>query len=179
MQERILWKITLGHHSDWLGLFSPARVSLKLFLWPPWPVGKFASHSRTLSLFYWGIVKLGFPSDSVVKNPPAVQETHVQSLDREDPLEEGISIHSSILAWRIPRIEEPWEFMVSHRVAKSIGSKVHRVAKSWTQLKWLSTAQHRVVSQYWVSFRCTAKQYVYTCLLLFSHSVIPNSCPTP
>ena len=105
MQERILWKITLGHLSDWLGLFSPARVSLKLFLWLLWPVGKFISYSRTLSLFYWGIVKLGFPSGSMVKNPPVVQEmqeTHVQSLDQEDPLEEGIPIHSSILAWRIP-----------------------------------------------------------------------------
>ena len=71
---------------------------------------------------------MGFPSGSMVKNPPAVQEmqeTHVQSLDREDPLEEGIPIHSSILAWRIPWIEEPWGVMVSHRVAKSIGTKVH------------------------------------------------------
>ena len=38
----------------------------------------------------------------MVKNLPAVWETCVQSLDWEDPLEEGISTHSSILAWRIP-----------------------------------------------------------------------------
>ena len=38
----------------------------------------------------------------MVKNLPAMQETHVQSLSREDALEEGIATHSSILAWRIP-----------------------------------------------------------------------------
>ena len=49
---------------------------------------------------------MGFPSGSVVKNPPAMQETQVQSLDREDPLEEGMATHSSILAWRIPWTEQ-------------------------------------------------------------------------
>ena len=38
----------------------------------------------------------------LVKNPPAMQETWVQSLGEEDPLEKGKDIHSSILAWRIP-----------------------------------------------------------------------------
>ena len=38
---------------------------------------------------------------------PAVRETHVQSLDREDPLEEDMATHSSILAWGIPWTEEP------------------------------------------------------------------------
>ena len=42
-----------------------------------------------------------------VKNPPAVRETWVQSLGWEDPLEEGMAIHSSILAWRIPCTEKP------------------------------------------------------------------------
>ena len=42
-----------------------------------------------------------------VKNLPAMQETRVQSLGWEDPLEKGRAIHSSILAWRIPWIEEP------------------------------------------------------------------------
>jgi len=49
----------------------------------------------------------GFPCGSGVKNSPAMQETRVQSLDQEDPLEEGMTIHSSILAWRIPGSEEP------------------------------------------------------------------------
>ena len=43
----------------------------------------------------------------MVKNPPAVQETWVQSLGWEDPLEKGTATHSSILAWRIPWTEEP------------------------------------------------------------------------
>ena len=42
-----------------------------------------------------------------VKNLPAVQETQVQSLDWEDPLEKEMTIHSSILAWRILWREEP------------------------------------------------------------------------
>ena len=41
-----------------------------------------------------------------VKNLPAVQENEVQSLGWEDPLEKGMAIHSSILAWRIPWTEE-------------------------------------------------------------------------
>ena len=43
----------------------------------------------------------------MVKNPPAMRETRVQSLGREDPLEEGMATHSSILARRIPWTEEP------------------------------------------------------------------------
>ena len=42
-----------------------------------------------------------------VKNLPEVQETWVQSLGQEDPLEKGMATLSSILAWRIPRTEEP------------------------------------------------------------------------
>ena len=41
----------------------------------------------------------------LVKNPPAVQETWIQSLGWEDPLEKGKATHSSILAWRIPWTE--------------------------------------------------------------------------
>jgi len=43
----------------------------------------------------------------VVDNLPAMQETQVQSLGGEDPLEKGMATHASILAWRIPRTEEP------------------------------------------------------------------------
>ena len=51
--------------------------------------------------------EMGFPGDSVVRNPPAVQETRVQLQSQEDLLEKEIATHSSILAWRIPRMEEP------------------------------------------------------------------------
>ena len=43
----------------------------------------------------------------MVKNPPAMQKTWVQSLGQEDPLEEDTATHSSILAWRIPWTEKP------------------------------------------------------------------------
>ena len=43
----------------------------------------------------------------LVKKPPAMRETWVRSLCGEDPLEKGMVTHSSILAWRIPWVEEP------------------------------------------------------------------------
>ena len=61
------------------------------------------------------------PGGSVVKNLPAMKEMQkmkIQSLGQEDPLEEGMATHSSILAWRIPWTEEPGEvqFIGSQRV---------------------------------------------------------------
>ena len=53
----------------------------------------------------------------LVNHLPAVQETRVQFLDREDPLEKEIASHSSILAWRIPWTEEPGGMQsLGHRV---------------------------------------------------------------
>ena len=56
-----------------------------------------------------------------VKNLPAKQKTQVRSLGREDPLEEGMATHSSVLAWRIPWTEEPGRLqsMGSQRVGLS------------------------------------------------------------
>ena len=48
-----------------------------------------------------------FPGSSGVKNLPAMQEMWVQSLGQEDSLEKDMATHSGILAWRIPRTEEP------------------------------------------------------------------------
>jgi len=55
----------------------------------------------------------------MVKNLPAMQETCVRPLGREDPLEKEMTTHSRILAWRIPRAEEPGRLqsMGSQRVA--------------------------------------------------------------
>ena len=58
----------------------------------------------------------------LVKNPPATQETLVQSLGWEDPLEEGMATNSSILAWRMPMDRGAW------------WATVHGVAKSQTRL---------------------------------------------
>ena len=57
----------------------------------------------------------------MVKNMPAMQETQVPSLGREDLLEKGMATHSSILAWRIPRTEEP-------------GGLQSMDSQTWTQL---------------------------------------------
>ena len=57
-----------------------------------------------------------------VKNPPVMQETGVQSLSWEDPLEEGMATHFSILSWRISIDRGAW------------GTTVHGIAKNQTQL---------------------------------------------
>ena len=75
----------------------------------------------------------------MVNIPPAMwepQEMWVQSLDWKDPLEEGMTIHSSIHAWRMPWTEKP-------DAGEGWGATVRKVAKSWTPLKRLST--HMVV----------------------------------
>ena len=56
---------------------------------------------------FFSIINWASPVAQTVMNPPAVQETWVQSLDREDPLEKGMATHSRILARRIPWAEEP------------------------------------------------------------------------
>ena len=58
---------------------------------------------------------MGFLVDHMVKNLSGMQETWVQSLGQEDPMEKGMATHSSTLAWRVPWTEEPGG-----------------VAKSWT-----------------------------------------------
>ena len=50
---------------------------------------------------------MGFPGGSAIKNLPAMQEMQVQSLSREDPLEEELATHSSILAWETAWTLEP------------------------------------------------------------------------
>ena len=65
----------------------------------------------------------------MVKNLPAMRETWVRSLGREDPLEEGMATHSSILAWRIPMDRGAWR------------AAVHGIAESDTT-EQVSTAHH-------------------------------------
>ena len=72
---------------------------------------------------YWAI--RAFPGSADVKTLPAMQETWIQSLGWEDPLEKEMATHSSILAWRIPRTVEAGGL-------QSTGSQ------SPIRLKWLS-----------------------------------------
>ena len=73
--------------------FQPPAQGENRFLW-----------LKSLSSLY-----LVLPGDSAVKDPLAMQETQVQSLGQEDPLEEGRATHSSILTWIVPGTEEPGE----------------------------------------------------------------------
>ena len=87
------------------------------------------SSSKELGAFIFNpLCSQGFPGGSAVRNPPAMQElqeTWVWSLGQEDPLEEGMATHSSILAWRIQWAEEPSGL-------QSIGSQ--SVGHGWSDL---------------------------------------------
>ena len=80
----------------------------------------------------------------MVKNPAAMQETQVQSLGWDDPLEEGMATHSSILAWRIPMDRGAWR------------ATVHEVAKSQTRLIIIITDEkcsgHQMSADLWTTY---------------------------
>ena len=88
---------------------------------------------------------MGIPGDSVVKNHLPMQETRVQSLVQEDPLEKEMATHSNILAWKIPRSEEPGRL-------QSIGMQ------SWTKLRDWTTMTTKVLI--WQHFANTMKNNV-------------------
>ena len=75
----------------------------------------YLSHFNFFIIYIW---LKDFPAAQIVKNLPAMQETRVQFLGQEDPLEKGMATHSNILAWRIPWTEKPGrlQFMGSQRV---------------------------------------------------------------
>ena len=98
----------------------------------------------------------------LVKNLPAMQETHVRSLGREDPLEKEMETHSSILAWKIYG-------------ERSMAATVHGVAKSWTLLERLSTGNSEETER-----KCWNQEYK---LLFFQvravcYCLVTKSVPT-
>ena len=108
----------------------------------------------------------GFPGGSAVKNLPAMWEMWVQYLGREDPLEEGMETHSSILAWRIPWTEEPGgqQSMVSQRVGRDRATK-HRY----------STDGLFQTERCWKRIRNSARAQLCTPVL----SGLTGCCPLP
>ena len=76
---------------------------------------------------------LGFPGGAVVKNLPAMQETQFWPLGQEDPLEEGMATHSSILTWKIPRTEDPGSL-------QSIA--LQKVGHNWSNLAYMHARYH-------------------------------------
>ena len=99
----------------------------------------FNKHTKLIKVF---IIELFILLVLVVKNPPAnagTQETWVQSLRREDHLEEEMATHSSILAWRIPWTEEPGgvQSMGSQRVGHNWSDLVHTYYRgTWVWSVW-------------------------------------------
>ena len=113
-------------HKVFLTLYLELKLrvlSLCKIIYLPWSQSSYLSSVRRrrwwpCQLSQWvetdqiapGIQKPGFPGGLMAKNPPAMQElqeTGIWALGQEDPLEEGMATHSSILAWRIPWTVEP------------------------------------------------------------------------
>ena len=67
---------------------------------------------------------MGFPGGSVVKNPPAKQQTQVGSLGQEDPLEKDMATQSSVLAWEIP-------WTVAHQAPPSVQFSQQEYWSGW------------------------------------------------
>ena len=78
----------------------------------------------------------------MVKNLPAMQETQVRSLGREDPLEEEMATHSSILAWRIPWTEEPspWGHTESDTTERRRSHDKHVISQNTVSFSFTSQA---------------------------------------
>ena len=133
----------------WSGIEADSQISKnKMFQEIPWRIheilhGK-SSYSHYGRLYYLLFINLqakrnsqkkkkkveciySFPGGSVVKNPPAVWETWVQSLGQKDSLEEEMATPSSILAWKIPQTEEPGRLQSyspwGHRVGHDLVTK--------------------------------------------------------
>ena len=65
----------------------------------------------------------------MVKNPPAIWETWIQSLNWEDPLKEGVAIHSSILDWKIPMDRGAW-WAIVHKESNMTGKHIICMAET-------------------------------------------------
>ena len=97
-----------------------------------------------------------FPGGWVIKNLPAMQETRVRSLGQEDPMEEDMATHSSILAWENPMDSGAW------------WATVHGVAKRRT---WLSNFT-------FFSFLVYPYASLWGCALYGSGQMYNNLCPS-
>ena len=82
-------------------LNSSSVFSLLQLLWPPLRLSY-------LFIYLFDYLRSSSLVAQMVKNPPAIWETWIQSLGWENPMEEGMTTHSSILAWRIPMDRGAW-----------------------------------------------------------------------
>ena len=101
--------ITLRRTWGWITQKHPPKYTVKhtrQLLTPRWGEDVLESKYNHSTLG----IQTGFPGGSVVKKKKIylpVQEVRAKSLDQEDPLEKEMAAHSSILAWKIPQMEEP------------------------------------------------------------------------
>ena len=92
-----------------------------------------------------------------VRKLPAMQNTQVRSLGQEDPLEKGMATHSSILAWRIPRIDEPGGLQ---------SMALQRVWHNWKTFTSLYTYMHMYITNPLKNYN---NFYMYVCVYTHTH----------
>ena len=99
------------------------------------------NHSTVIDV--WVASKWASLVAQIVKNPPAMQKTWVQSLGWEDPLEKGMATHATIIAWRIPWIEEPGRLQ---------SMELQRVGHDWATIFFIvhNLFSHSTVIDIWV-----------------------------
>ena len=118
-QERNIYKITYMYFLIKKGIRSKNVLLLKVSWGKNYPDPKLPWCIFHVRFRYWAGASL---VAQMVKNLPALWETHIWSLGQEDLLEKGMATHSSILAWRIPWTEEPGGLQ---------SSKSQRVKEDW------------------------------------------------
>ena len=96
--QSLSWEDPLGEHNSWRIQYSGLENSMDCI-----GNGVAKRWTRLIDFHY----PLSTLVAQMVKNLPAVRETQVQSLGRENPLEEAMAIHSCILAWKMPWTKEP------------------------------------------------------------------------
>ena len=132
--------------------------------WNNWGVNMWNKY-LLYKLWDYGIFYYSSPESSLVaqrlKRLPPMQETRVQSLGREDPLEKEMAIHASILAWRIPRMEKP---------SRLQSTGFQRVGHDWATSPYLHLSPERLRPVYvcMFCFNCCRLTHIITQLLLFS-----------
>ena len=93
-----LWKLVMDRETWHDAIHGVAKSQTRLSNW--------TEHVFTVTS-YFGFASMASLVGQMLKNLPAKKETWIRFLGQEDPLEKGMAIHSSILAWRIPWTEEP------------------------------------------------------------------------
>ena len=132
LRQRHLWSGSRFMALLYLMVHNCLDLACKQLFWVPY---SFFFFLKNIYLTIWA-----FLVAQIRKNLPAMQETRVWSLAREDPLEKGMAIHSSILAWRIPWTEEPGglQSMRTQRVGHNWAADTHLLF-TWV-FTWLHQA---------------------------------------